>query len=141
MLPRVTRTFEFERKNGQWQINGQNAECSLTPDNSVNVRFTCQRNTSERWILRNRSGGWQHPIHIHMEEFRVLTRNGVAPPMVEHSRKDVCRLGFNEDVELFSRFRDFRGDWPMHCHNTVHEDHAMMLLWGVQDHGDTNPNP
>jgi hypothetical protein len=29
----------------------------------------------------------------------------------------------------------------MHCHNTVHEDHAMMLLWGVQDVGDKNPNP
>jgi len=36
------------------------------------------------------------------------------------------------------RFRDFRGDYPMHCHNTIHEDHAMMLLWAVQD--DANDN-
>jgi len=136
-VPRVTRTFEFVRRNGQWQINGKNADCN--PNTAV--RFTAQRNTNERWILRNRSHGWQHPIHIHMEEFRILTRNGVPPPHVEHSRKDVCRLQFGEEVELFLRFRDYRGDWPMHCHNTVHEDHAMMLLWGVQDVGDTNPMP
>jgi FtsP/CotA-like multicopper oxidase with cupredoxin domain len=76
-----------------------------------------------------------------MEEFRILTRNGVPPPLVENSRKDVCRLQFGEEVELFFRFRDFRGDWPMHCHNTVHEDHNMMLLWACQDQGDTDPNP
>jgi hypothetical protein len=29
----------------------------------------------------------------------------------------------------------------MHCHNTVHEDHAMMLLWQVQDVGDNNTEP
>jgi FtsP/CotA-like multicopper oxidase with cupredoxin domain len=136
--PRVTRTFEFVRKNGEWQINGKVANC-ITPETAI--RFTCQRNTSERWIIRNSSHGWQHPIHVHLEEFRILTRNGVAATGVEHSRKDVCRLQFGETVELFSRFRDMRGDWPMHCHNTVHEDHAMMLLWGVQDVGDKNPRP
>ena len=135
---RVTRTFEFVRQNGEWKINGKPADCT-TPKTAI--RFTCQRNTSERWIIRNNSHGWQHPIHIHLEEFRILTRNGAPPTHVEHSRKDVCRLQFGEEVELFFRFRDFRGDWPMHCHNTVHEDHAMMLLWGIQDVGDTNPNP
>jgi len=135
--PRVTRTFEFVRSNGEWQINGKVADCRF----KASIRFTCQRNTSERWLIRNSSHGWQHPIHIHLEEFRILKRNGVVPPRAEHSRKDVCRLGFGETVELFFRFRDFRGDWPMHCHNTVHEDHAMMLLWGVQDVGDTNPMP
>jgi hypothetical protein len=35
-------------------------------------------------------------------------------------------------VTTFSRFRDFVGDYPIHCHNTVHEDHAMMLLFQVQ---------
>ena len=138
VAPRVTRTFEFVRKNGQWQINGKGADCSSL---EAGTRFTVQRNTSERWIIRNNSHGWQHPIHVHMEEFQILTRNGVAPPRVEHSRKDVVRLEFGEEIELFFRFRDFRGDWPMHCHNTVHEDHNMMLLWQVQDVGDTNPNP
>jgi len=137
VAPRVTRTFEFVRQHGQWQINGAGVDCSL----DTGIRFTVQRNTSERWILRNNSGGWQHPIHVHLEEFQILKRNGLAPPRFQHSRKDVIPLDFNEEVEVFFRFRDFRGDWPMHCHNVVHEDHNMMLLWQVQDVGDTNPNP
>jgi FtsP/CotA-like multicopper oxidase with cupredoxin domain len=29
------------------------------------------------------------------------------------------------------RFSDFVGKYIMHCHNTVHEDHAMMVRWDV----------
>ena len=106
-------------------------------------RFTVQRNTAERWILRNNSGGWQHPIHIHCEEFRIVRRNGRAVNCgnVEFSRKDVVRIGFNEEIEVVMRFRDFRGGYPMHCHNTVHEDHQMMLLFQVQDTGDNRTEP
>lgn len=68
------------------------------------------------------------------------TRPGV--PNVEVSRKDVTRLQGDEDVKVFFRFRDFQGDWPMHCHNVVHEDHAMMLLFQVQPNViDNNQNP
>jgi FtsP/CotA-like multicopper oxidase with cupredoxin domain len=63
-------------------------------------------------------------------------------PNVEVSRKDVTRLQANEDVKVFFRFRDFQGDWAMHCHNTIHEDHAMMLLFQVQPGvTDNNQNP
>jgi len=134
VVPRITRTFNFNRKNGQWQINGKGADCA-------DIRFTVQRNAPEKWILINTSGGWQHPIHIHTEEFQILTRNGLVPMMAEHSRKDVCRLQFNEKVELLIRFRDFLGDYPMHCHNVVHEDHNMMLLWQIETVGDNNTNP
>jgi len=66
----------------------------------------------------------------------------IQPGDVEFSRKDVVQVGFNDQVELVMRFRDFRGDYPMHCHNTIHEDHAMMLLWAVQDDAnDNNTNP
>jgi FtsP/CotA-like multicopper oxidase with cupredoxin domain len=125
--PRVTRTFRFERGNGMWQINGKFVDC--TP--GAPARFRIKQNTVERWILQNNSGGWQHPIHIHFEEFQMLKRNGVAPPAVERGRKDVARLQFNEQIELFFRFRDFVGRYPMHCHNVVHEDHAMMLRWDI----------
>jgi FtsP/CotA-like multicopper oxidase with cupredoxin domain len=63
-------------------------------------------------------------------------------PNVEVARKDVTRLQFNENDTLFFRFRDFQGDWPMHCHNTVHEDHAMLLLFKVLPGViDNNQNP
>jgi FtsP/CotA-like multicopper oxidase with cupredoxin domain len=35
------------------------------------------------------------------------------------------------ELRLSMQFRDFLGDYPMHCHNTVHEDHAMMIRFQV----------
>ena len=92
-------------------------------------------------MLQNNSGGWQHPIHIHFEEFQIGSRNGQPPPGVERSRKDVVRLQFNEEIAIFFRFRDFSGRYPMHCHNTVHEDHAMMMRWEIDDVGDLTTQP
>jgi FtsP/CotA-like multicopper oxidase with cupredoxin domain len=101
-----------------------------------------KQNSVENWILENRSGDWTHPIHIHFEEHRILSRNGVRPPLaVERSRKDVSRLQPNERVQLFFRFRDFHGRYPMHCHNMVHEDHAMMLRWEIEPEGDNKLLP
>jgi len=39
------------------------------------------------------------------------------------------------------RFRDWLGRYPMHCHNVIHEDHAMMLRFDVATTGDTNSRP
>src|SRR5262245_3710782 len=135
-IPQVTRTFRFERTKGQWAINGQFVDCNVT-------RFTVKKNTVEKWILQNNSGGWQHPIHIHFEEHQILSRNGAptAPSSVENARKDVTRVQFGERVEVLFRFRDFVGPFPLHCHNLVHEDHAMMLKWAIGDIGDAKPAP
>ena len=63
----------------------------------------------------------------------------------QHQRLDddlnVVRLQFNEEITIFFRFRDFSGRYPMHCHNTVHEDHAMMVRWEIDDVGDLNSQP
>jgi FtsP/CotA-like multicopper oxidase with cupredoxin domain len=32
------------------------------------------------------------------------------------------------------------GKYPIHCHNVVHEDHAMMALWHVVANGGDNIN-
>jgi FtsP/CotA-like multicopper oxidase with cupredoxin domain len=128
--PRIVRTFKFDRLNGQWSINGQFMDCNT-------FRFTVQQNSVEDWILMNLSGDWTHPIHIHLEEHRILSRNRAEPPLaVENSRKDVTQLHPNERVRLFFRFRDWVGKYPIHCHNVVHEDHAMMALWHVLPTGD-----
>ncbi len=132
--PRVTRSFEFDRLNGQWSINGRFVDPEET-------RFTVQQNDVEHWILNNLSGDWQHPVHIHLEEHQILTRNRVPPPNFEVSRKDVTRLHQNERIELFFRFRDWTGEYPIHCHNVVHEDTAMMMRWEIQPQGDLNRNP
>ncbi|HEY0431659.1 MAG TPA: multicopper oxidase domain-containing protein, partial [Pyrinomonadaceae bacterium] len=62
---RITRTFRFERGNGQWQVNGQLVGDCEDPND---IRFAIKRNTVEKWVFQNNSGGWQHPIHMHFEE-------------------------------------------------------------------------
>jgi FtsP/CotA-like multicopper oxidase with cupredoxin domain len=133
--PRITRTLRFERGNGGWQVNGRFMDCTR-------FRFTVQRDAYERWLIENSSGGWSHPVHIHFEEFRILSRNGrpVVPGDAEFGRKDVLWVG-DEVVEVLVRFRDLNGGYPMHCHNTVHEDHQMMLLFNVAEVGDDNTRP
>ena len=34
-------------------------------------------------------------------------------------------------LETAMRFRDYKGIYPMHCHNVVHEDHGMMAMWKI----------
>jgi FtsP/CotA-like multicopper oxidase with cupredoxin domain len=135
--PRVRRTFVFSNSGGGWQINGQFFDCN-------DIRFTVQENSVEQWTLINDGGGWEHPIHIHFEEFQTLSINGRPPatsPLVQIGRKDVLRLEADASATLFFRFRDFLGKYPMHCHNTVHEDHAMMLRFDIAPIGDTRQKP
>jgi FtsP/CotA-like multicopper oxidase with cupredoxin domain len=136
LTPRITRTFRFERGGGGWQINGRFMDCTR-------FRFRTQLDAVERWFVTNDSGGWQHPVHIHLEEFRIVSRNGVKvkPGDIEFGRKDVVRLGFGDSIELLVRFRDMVGGYPFHCHNTVHEDHQMMMLFENADVGDNNTTP
>jgi FtsP/CotA-like multicopper oxidase with cupredoxin domain len=119
------RTFRFERTNGVWVVNGKIFKVN-------NAVAKPKLGSAEIWTLRNDSGGWAHPVHIHFEEGRILKRNGVAPPIHERGRKDVYVLKPNETVEIFMRFRDFKGKYVMHCHNLAHEDHAMMVRWDIE---------
>jgi FtsP/CotA-like multicopper oxidase with cupredoxin domain len=130
--PRIVRTFKFDRLNGQWSINGQFMDCGIGPSGfSETFRFAVRQNSVEQWLLTNLTGNWTHPVHIHLEEHQILSRNRGAVSAVERSRKDVTQLHPNERVQLFFRFRDWLGKYPIHCHNVVHEDHAMMALWHV----------
>jgi FtsP/CotA-like multicopper oxidase with cupredoxin domain len=136
--PRITRTFRFERGNGQWQVNGQ------LVGGCNSIRFAIKRNSVEKWIFQNNSGGWQHPIHMHFEEFQTLSINGNPPAstgIIQRGRKDVFRLEHNMEAKVFFRFRDFVGKFPLHCHNVVHEDHAMMVLGMIDDVGDNKTQP
>jgi len=127
-----TRTFRFERGNGAWMVNGQFFDENVVSANPG-------QETEEVWVIQNPGGSWRHPVHIHFEEHRVLSRNGVAPTpnkqsanaCVDFGRKDVIQLNNSEEVRVFMRFRDMKGRYPMHCHNVVHEDHAMMVRWDI----------
>ena len=93
--------------------------------------------TREVWTLQNGGGGWDHPIHIHFEEGQILARNGSAAnvPAWEQGRKDVYRLRPGGSVTLTMQFRDWGGMYMEHCHNTVHEDNAMLVRWEIDNGG------
>jgi FtsP/CotA-like multicopper oxidase with cupredoxin domain len=119
----VRRTFEFERSHGAWAINGELAGQLQRPIARPRLGY------GEIWRLVNKSGGWWHPIHIHSDFSRVLTRNGRLPPLDERdgmAKKDTMLLRDNETVEVFIKFTDHPGPWVFHCHNMEHEDMAMM---------------
>ena len=63
-----------------------------------------QKNSVEHWVVNNSSGGWQHPAHIHFEEFQFLSINGAPPAssgLVQNGRKDVIRLEHNMQTKTF----------------------------------------
>jgi FtsP/CotA-like multicopper oxidase with cupredoxin domain len=114
----------------------------------------------EHWTYVNGGGGWDHPIHLHFEEGITLFRgqktsgfNGRDPiPATEKFvRKDVWRLRSTGDrsVTFQIQFGEYGGSYVNHCHNTVHEDFAMLqrvqLLTGVPGSPQTavtpTPNP
>lgn len=119
----ITRNFKFNRTNGVWAVNGNlydGEKATAMP----------KRGTAEIWVLEG-GGNWHHPVHVHFEEGRILTRNGKPPPPHEQGRKDVYVLTPGEVMRVFIRFRDFTGKYTMHCHNTIHEDHAMMIRYDI----------
>jgi FtsP/CotA-like multicopper oxidase with cupredoxin domain len=119
----VNRQFRFKRDNGLWVVNNQLFDVT-TP------MIRPRRGSTEIWELES-NGNWSHPVHIHFEEGRIISRNGRPPPPHEQGRKDVYVLPPDSKLKLVIRFRDFLGKYPTHCHNLVHEDHAMMFRWDI----------
>ncbi len=119
-----TRRFEFERSHGAWVINGE----FFDPDRDD---ARPKIGTAERWIIENGSGGWVHPIHIHLEAQQIQRINDQAPEPHMAAKKDTVLLG-NFDAEVFIKFRTFPGRFVFHCHNIEHEDMRMMGVFNVQ---------
>jgi FtsP/CotA-like multicopper oxidase with cupredoxin domain len=139
-----TRTWVLGRKNGMWTINDRLWDPEIDHRlQNVGRLNQVRRNTSEIWRIQAGSGGWDHPMHIHFEEGQLLKTNGRTP--ARRFRTDVYRLGRNgfDSIEILLQFRDFpepgftpaprraAGEYVMHCHNTVHEDHAMMTTFNI----------
>ena len=121
--PRPERRWDFGRLNNMWTVNDQLFDESKPA-------AVIKRGVEEIWTLRGK-GSWSHPVHIHFEEMRILSRNGKAPLPHEAGRKDVFVLSPGEEVRILVCFRDFVGKYVMHCHNTIHEDHHMMVRFDV----------
>jgi FtsP/CotA-like multicopper oxidase with cupredoxin domain len=122
----TTRIWNFDLIGGQFKVNG----LIFDPDRAD---ATVKQGTAETWIIRNKlpASGWTHPVHIHLEEGRILSRNGAPPPSEESGRRDVYPIRPGEEVHIFLRFREWFGKYMIHCHNLGHEDNFMLVRWDV----------
>jgi FtsP/CotA-like multicopper oxidase with cupredoxin domain len=129
-----TRVFTLQRGSSpspetQWLINGLEFN-PLAP-----LALPVQ-GSAEVWHINNGGGGWVHPMHLHMEEHRILNRNGVPAPDALHpddtGKEDVIALYPSEQTTLWRKFRTFKGKYVAHCHNLAHEDHNMMFGWTIR---------
>ena len=137
--------FEVQRGNGggelEWLINGipfDPTKPMTSLKNPAGKTPLAQQKVGSYnvWEIRNGGGGWVHPFHLHMEEHRVLMRNGsTTVPSARHpddlSKEDLVALDPSESVMIIRYFRDFVGKYVAHCHNLAHEDHAMMFGWEI----------
>jgi FtsP/CotA-like multicopper oxidase with cupredoxin domain len=170
VTPVRTRLVEFGRSGGGDSRDPKTGEC--TPDCpefavfpwSIKVNgqeahtFNANRisllvpkpGEIEHWTYVNGGGGWDHPIHLHFEEGVTLNRGSAPLPATERLvRKDVWRLRASGQVTFQIQFGEYGGSYVNHCHNTVHEDFAMLqrvqLLTGVPGSPQTavtpTPNP
>ena len=156
-----TRTFEFGSGPNQNINDPVNALVNSASEGEWGIRATQQGQDSgmlaaaysritsqvkfgkagdlkrEVWILKNGGGGWDHPVHIHFEEGQILERDGSLNnvPAAERGRKDVYRLRPGGELKITMQFRDWGGTFMQHCHNTVHEDHAMLMRWDIDESG------
>jgi manganese oxidase len=134
-------TNPFTIGEGPWGI-GTDGGATLDADYN-RISAAPRFGTREIWHLVNDGGGWDHPIHIHFEEGVILGRNGslanVRP--AERGRKDVYRLQPKGTVTLTMQFRDWGGMFMEHCHNTTHEDNAMLLRWEINGGGEPYLRP
>ncbi|MDH3641444.1 MAG: multicopper oxidase domain-containing protein, partial [Gammaproteobacteria bacterium] len=142
------RTFEFEKQptdETPWVVETDGGKGFGMDPRRLSAAPGKNENGIEVWRILN-SGTWSHPIHIHFEEGIILRRDGKPPPEWEKwARKDVYRIGPQADsgdmVEIALRFREFAGTYMEHCHNTQHEDHAMLLRWDVEHPGQVELMP
>jgi FtsP/CotA-like multicopper oxidase with cupredoxin domain len=151
------RTFEFGRGGG-----GNDAKpWSIKTDGGASLRADPRRVSAEPdigqpsaaglghleiWTIRTGGGGWSHPVHVHFEEGVLLDKDGSPPPEWERwARKDMYRVGpmpdEGESIQIAIRIREFAGTYLEHCHNTQHEDNAMLLRWDAVHSGQLTPLP
>ena len=112
----ATRVFNFSYRGMEgWTINGK-----LFDPGRMEARP--KLDTVEIWRLQT---DFNHPLHLHLVHFQVLSHSGRPGPF-DSGWKDTVDLGPGETANILVRFRGFRGRYVFHCHNLEHEDMAMM---------------
>ncbi|MGW4891661.1 multicopper oxidase family protein [Kitasatospora sp. NPDC004240] len=113
----ATRTFAFRRSRRYgWAINN-------LPYEPGRPLARPALGSTEIWRFTT---DVHHPVHVHLNHFQVLSRDGGDPGPYDAGWKDTVDLRPSETMEVLVRFTDHPGTYMLHCHNLEHEDTAMM---------------
>ncbi len=121
------------KENFPWTVRVNGEEAHSLNANRVSM-LVPKPGEVEHWTYINGGGGWDHPIHLHFEEGVTISRLGDPISNTElGARKDVWRLGTSGErgVKFQVNFGEFGGAYVNHCHNTVHEDFAMLMRYDI----------
>lgn len=113
--------------------------------------FMVKHEDWEQWSFLNLGGAGTHPMHIHLIDFQVLSRDvypaganspfdkelggtrspleygGTAPiALGDQGWKDVIQVPAGQMVNVIGQFRGAKGRYMYHCHLLEHEDMGMM---------------
>ena len=96
-----TRKFRLKRNDSTnlWTINDDSWQ-DVIASGYKKVIADPELNSVEIWEIENKSGGWFHPLHIHLVDFQILSRNGQPAMAHERGPKDVVYVGEGETVRL-----------------------------------------
>jgi spore coat protein A, manganese oxidase len=81
--------------------------------------------TTETWELVNKTSV-SHMMHIHHNDWYMLSRNGHPPKPWEDCLKETFLLEPHDRILVAGRFADHTGKFVIHCHMLDHEDHGLM---------------
>jgi spore coat protein A len=125
----VEREFVFARggakMNGMtlWIVNGE----PFDPDR---IDADPELGAVELWKIRTLNV--EHPIHIHLAQFQVLSKGGGGSPgPCDVGWKDTVNMDNGGEAELLVKFDGYQGKYVFHCHNLEHEDMMMMANFEV----------
>lgn len=88
-----------------------------------------RRGTTEIWNVTNADPvefEVPHNFHMHLVQFRVLSRDGRAPDLDDMGRKDTVWLPPTKSVRVQATFGDHLGRYAFHCHYLEHSQMGMM---------------
>ncbi|MEU8267711.1 multicopper oxidase family protein [Sphaerisporangium sp. NPDC049002] len=116
----VAMSFDLSGTDPVGMINGK----AFDPNR---VDFQIKRGSTEIWnIINAETFPLDHTFHLHLEQFRVLQRNGGAPLPQDAGLKDTVLVPPGGSVKIQATFRDFLGKYMYHCHFLEHSSIGMM---------------
>lgn len=120
---------EDDQRNG-CEGNGRfNINCKVF--DMDNPRLLTLGNTDE-WQLSSAENIGPHPFHIHINHVTVCSGTVDGEVVTRPHWRDTLLIEQDKPVRVITEYKDFTGDFVMHCHLLHHEDQGMMELIRIE---------